>query len=242
MLKLARNALASLQILESSKGLIKWQQIVNLHTLQTNITLKYKKKLNAQCIAWEQNKMEVKYAAQTLSSSVANALEFLQMAFRPEFKDCEATIQFLRTIDRLFDFLNSRSPFGTGFKEPLKPSNLKYPTQIMHESIQYLLQVRDKSRQLLHNGTRRAFVYGFAITTKSIISIAESLFVENPSFTYLLIYKFSQDHIGLLFVKIRSRYGWNNKSNVIEFRNAIRQILIKNSLVAGKSLFVNGIV
>lgn len=29
----------------------------------------------------------------------------------------EETIKFIRTIDRLFDFLNTRSPFGKGLED-----------------------------------------------------------------------------------------------------------------------------
>ena len=47
--------------------------------------------------------MNVKIAAQTLSSSVADALEFLMNIGHPELKDASGTIQFLRIIDRIFD-------------------------------------------------------------------------------------------------------------------------------------------
>ena len=51
--------------------------------------------------------MKIKLAAQILSSSVADALEFLKTDMKLEsFKSCDATIEFIRNVDRFFDFLN----------------------------------------------------------------------------------------------------------------------------------------
>ena len=53
--------------------------------------------------------MNVRLAAQTLSSSVADAIEFLDVSMKlPEFQDSQPTVTFTRTIDRRFDILNSR--------------------------------------------------------------------------------------------------------------------------------------
>lgn len=70
--------------------------------------------------------MKVKYAVQILSSSVANALEFLESEDFEDFQGSSATVKFLRTIDRLFDILNSKNPFGKGFKAPIFPKNIEY--------------------------------------------------------------------------------------------------------------------
>lgn len=63
--------------------------------------------------------MNVKLAAQLLSNSVADALEFLLVSNHPDFVGCEETINFIRTIDQLFDLLNTRDPYGLGLKEPV---------------------------------------------------------------------------------------------------------------------------
>ncbi len=64
--------------------------------------------------------MNVKLAAKTLSSSVANAIEFLDISARhPNFSNCQVTVKCMQTIDQLFDILNSRNPIGKGFKAPL---------------------------------------------------------------------------------------------------------------------------
>ena len=66
--------------------------------------------------------MNVALAAQTLSSSVADAIDFLALSMKlKEFQDSQPTVKFIRTIDRLFNLLNSRNPLGKGFKQPLRP-------------------------------------------------------------------------------------------------------------------------
>ncbi len=49
--------------------------------------------------------MNVRLAAQTLSSSVANAIDFLDKSARLNFSESNGTVKFIRTIDRLFDML-----------------------------------------------------------------------------------------------------------------------------------------
>jgi len=72
-------------------------------------------------VKFETHKMNVKLAAQTLSSSVADAIEFLDLSMKLEdFQHSSGTVKFVRTIDRLFDILNSRNPLGKGFKQPLR--------------------------------------------------------------------------------------------------------------------------
>ena len=75
-------------------------------------------------IEFEQQKMKVKLAAQALSSSVATAIEYCDQVLKlPKFKGSEGTVKFIRTVDRLFDLLNSRNPCARGTKAPLRPDN-----------------------------------------------------------------------------------------------------------------------
>lgn len=92
MIKLGRNALADYGEFQCDDKTIKWEYIVRLHTLQKQLTFKFKNKLNSQCIYWKQNKMKVKYAANKLSASVANAIDFLRQEGLNDFKDSESTI------------------------------------------------------------------------------------------------------------------------------------------------------
>ncbi|CAK8674242.1 unnamed protein product [Clavelina lepadiformis] len=78
MLKLARNALADLGIIhDGEKQPIKWKHISNLHKIQQEEGLKFGNSLSVSHIEFQKHKMKVKFAAQTISSSVADAIEFL---------------------------------------------------------------------------------------------------------------------------------------------------------------------
>lgn len=120
MVKLARNTLADKTTIQSEHGTVDFKYLKRLNTLQTKDGLSLANKLSDKHIFYANRKMNVKVAAQTLSSSVANALEFLLNKKHPDFVDCIATIEYIRVIDRLFDYFNSRDPYGQRFKGPIK--------------------------------------------------------------------------------------------------------------------------
>ncbi|EFN70574.1 THAP domain-containing protein 9, partial [Camponotus floridanus] len=75
MLKLLRNTLGDYKCIVNSKGqMIKWDHIVALHELQQNEGLHLGNKLRQQHIQYHKKKMNVRFAAQVCSASVANAL------------------------------------------------------------------------------------------------------------------------------------------------------------------------
>ena len=117
--------------------------------------------------------MKVKLAAQTFSSSVADALEFLKTDINLEsFQGCAATIQFIRNIGRLFDFLNSRHPMMKGFQSPVRATNVNSLKQQIQNISEYLLSPKAGNDQLLVNHRRKTFILGFVSASKSIFSIA----------------------------------------------------------------------
>jgi hypothetical protein len=120
MLKLARNALASLgSFYDQDGGEIHWKFFHTLHNLQEAEGLNLGNKFSAQHLEYQKHKMNVRLATQTLSSSVANAIEFLDVSMkRKEFQNSQPTVQFIRNIDRAFDILNSRCPWAKGYKQP----------------------------------------------------------------------------------------------------------------------------
>ena len=128
MLKNARNCLGDLKFLKNGTGeIINWDYIKYLHQLQEKEGFNLGNKLNSTHMQWKNHKMKVKVAAQTFSSSVADALDFLENVARlPEFKGCGPTIEFIRNIDQLFDFLNSRHKHQKGFKQPVTKNNIAH--------------------------------------------------------------------------------------------------------------------
>lgn len=138
MLKLARNTLRNHKVLLSNKGVVAWEYIDRLYNLQNDLTLKFTNTLSKNHIQWQQNSMKEKFATQTLSSSVADALQYLNSIDYDNFKNVGPTILFIRTIDRIFDFLNVRNPFAKGYKTPIFPSNIDKLETIIIPLIRYL--------------------------------------------------------------------------------------------------------
>jgi len=67
--------------------------------------------------------MKVNIAAQTLSSSVADAIDFCRNLKINGFENSEATTECIRFVDKWFDILNSINPYGHGSKSPMKLLN-----------------------------------------------------------------------------------------------------------------------
>lgn len=231
MLKLARNSLGTYKTFQSPEGLIKWCFIEELGSLQSNTSLKIANKLGPAHVKWQQNSMKVKLAAQTLSSSVADAIEFLSSLGLKEFESAQATVQFIRIYDRIFDFLNSRNPFGKGYKKPVYLNNLEMLENVLNKDIRYLFSLKDVTGHSLYESRRKTFIIGTAVAIKSVLTICRKILSPNNTrFKYLLTYKFSQDHIEILFSKIRRRFGCNNNPNVQQFKSCMKQILHKNAV------------
>lgn len=164
--------------------------------------------------------MNVRIAAQTLSSSVADALEYLMNTDDAFFKDAGPTIKFIRVVDRLFDLLNSKNPFAKGFKQPLRSSNIDVWTSVIDTSIKYLLELKDENGTPLLKHRRKTFVLGFVMSALSARMLA-----SDDLYEFILTYKFSQDHLELLFSCI---------PDVRKFKSALKKILLRVSVVASK--------
>ena len=183
--------------------------------------------------------MNVSLAAQTLSASVANAIEFLDKSMQlPGFLSSDNTVKFIRTIDHIFEMLNSRSPIGKGFKTPLRLQSKDTWTEIFLTAVKYPMSLKTVTTppQPLYTTQRKTFILAFVTSIKSTIAMATQMFsAQSNPFKYLLAYKFPQDHIELLFSCMRSRGGWNNNPNCLQFKYALRKMLMKNAITASKN-------
>jgi len=101
--------------------------------------------------------------------------------------------------------------------------------EIIVPLIKYLFTLKFKD-SLLYTSIKKTFILGFAIAVNSVLSLSKQLFTQHTNFSYILTYKFSQDPLELLFGRIRQRFGSNNNPNVFQFKTAIKQILMKNSI------------
>jgi len=70
------------------------------------------------------------------------------------------TKKFIQTIDRLFDFFNSRNPFNKGFKKPLYKEDIDNMKKTILPLVDYLLNITDVKRILISHTPRKTFVIG----------------------------------------------------------------------------------
>ncbi|KAE8281230.1 THAP domain-containing protein 6 [Larimichthys crocea] len=120
---------------------------------------------------------KVSLAAQTLSNSVAVALRTLQDLDYAEFRDSEATSEFI--------------------KMPVSKWCLS--------------------------------VLGFVVNIDTLMSMVPVL-LEGQR--YILTYRFSQDHLELLFNSIRASGGWNNNPNASQFKYIFRKLMARCGVVS----------
>lgn len=141
MLKLSRNMFASHILIDGEGRKIEWRFVEMLYDLQTKLNWNFGNKINKTHIQWYKKKMSVAIAAQTLSSSVADSLEFLKSE-RDAFKDVDGTVKYIRVINNVFDVMNStekgKDPATKQFKRPISPETQLESFGMFLEAIDYL--------------------------------------------------------------------------------------------------------
>lgn len=221
-------------ILSYGESTISFEYIKKLHLIQQRDNLKFSNKLSSLHIFYKFKKMNVRLAVQVLSSSVADALQFLQF-YDKDFKNVTSTIEFIRTLDRLFDMMNARNIFGKGFKSPMTLVNQNVWASVLDNAKDYILQLKCERISILEH-RRKTFAVGFLINVMSYKKLALDLLnKENEPLKYFLPYKTSQDHAELTFSYIRSAGGWNNNPSALQFRWIIRKMFFRNSLSSSKN-------
>ena len=230
MLKLIRNTFADWGYIKDEEGNgIKYSLIKKLFELQESTGLRLGNKLSRAHIEFKKKIMNVKLAAQIFSDSIADALEFLSNNNIPGFEDSAATIKFIRTTNRIFDILNSRSRFSKGYKKPLSNENEAELSPILSADIAYIKSLSNpKDGKSMITSNRKTGFIGFIINIESIQQIYQR--ISNYDMNYLLTYKLSQDHLEMFFGKIRRQGGWNNNPTAMQFRSAFKKLLVHNEV------------
>lgn len=242
MLKLTRNVLASKKIFfVGKKGRkVEWRFIESLYEFSKNQSLRAHK-LTRKHIQWDRNPMNVRLAAQTFSDSVADNLQFLMEQNVPEFQGAEATIDFIRKMNKLFDIFNSRHSNHTNiFKTILSVNNKRIVFDFLAEMIKYIKSLhieveyfeeknsksaskKIKKVQILKTRSHCGF-RGFIIDSISLMEMFQEYIEQNHLLTSISTYNLLQDVIEMFFGRIRACNGFNNNPNVHQFRGAYRKV------------------
>ncbi|KAI5744908.1 hypothetical protein M8J76_006466 [Diaphorina citri] len=234
MLKLVRNTFGERNLI-SNDGVVQWSFITELFSLQDAEGLRLANKLTRGHINWYDQKMKVRLAAQTLSESVATAIDHCRESNLPGFQNSEATSSFLRKFNDLFDYLNSRSPKSYGTKKALSEYNFEAVKSFFVEMLGYITGLKNMDGSHIVNSNRKTGFVGFMVCIQSTLGIYEDLIQKQKKLVYLPMYKFSQDHLELLFSKIRSKGGWTNNPTATQFVSALKKIIVATELRDVKS-------
>ena len=192
MLKLVRNCLGAVgYLLDENGNKIEWRFIVELQKLQEKEGVHLANKLRASHIRYESQKMKVKLAAQTLSSSVADAIEYCDKTLKlKQFKNSEATVKFIRLINDVFDVLNSRNPLGRGLKAPLSIKNKSEWEPFLEAAFNSLSSIKTLEGKSIFKTKKKTGFLGLLIDIASIRRLFHELVESNNApLKYLLTYK-----------------------------------------------------
>lgn len=127
MLKLVRNALEAYNVfIDESNREVTWDHLKKLNSIQEKEKLHLANKLRRNHVFFKNQKMKVRLASQLFSNSVADALEFCSQLSVPGFENVDGTVYCLRTVNNLFDTLNSRNMAQLHFKKPFFSLTKKY--------------------------------------------------------------------------------------------------------------------
>ena len=182
---------------------ISWDIIKKLHKLQEHEGLNCGNKLTSRHIMFWQQKMKVSLSVQTLSSSVADSIKFCrEILSHPDFENSQGTEEFIRLMDILFDVLNTSSPLGKGYKGPINLQRKVDTLKFLHHAKNYILGLKNRNGEPLIKTQRNIAFIGLLIDIDALEYLI-CFKIKTYKWKYILTYKFSQDHIELLFNAIR---------------------------------------
>lgn len=233
-IKNIRNSLANTDIVNADGKVISWRYIERLQKVQAEEGLRLANKLKKRHVNFSSNRMKVALATQTLSRSVADAIDFLRCDLKhKDFVGSEATTEFIRIVDEVFDRLNSRNVRGRGTKAPLSQMNRPEWDSFFTKALAYIQGLKIDGVPVCE-GRKKAGFLSFCMAMHTFRGLFEDLVVTGKM-SFLLCYKWCQDHLELVFAMLRMSLGTNDNPSVVQYKAAYKRILTRNQLQACRS-------
>lgn len=245
MEKLLRNLLGNHQVLfDENDEEIKFKYFQNLQKLSKDGNMLTHKLTKKHTKEWKRNKMNVRLATETFSTSVADSFQIMREKNHRKFVNSYPTEKFTRMADTLFDIMNSRDTRHSNiYKRPLNPENKTVVIEFI-ERTKISLKALKMNRVRKVNGVEKTEkvsvletinktpIVGF-LANLSNIPLMYAQYVErdenesqSQNMKHFRTYALSQDRLELLFAKIRARNGHNNNPNCAQFKGAYRKLLV----------------
>lgn len=237
MLKLWRNSLGNLKIISDGKShQIEWAHFENLENCRVNDKF-VTHKLTKRHIQWDKDKMNVRLAAQTLSSSVSKSLTFLMNNQIPGFENCSGTAEFAKRANDLFDIFNSserthsetRVMNESSFKnEILTGINKDKIFDFLEDMSIYINSLNVHGRKIVSTRNKTGFL-GFLINIESLKGIYRE-YIERGQLKEISTMRFSQDFLESFFGRVRALNGSNTNPTQDQFISSFRKLLVNSEL------------
>lgn len=232
MEKLVRNTLGTVRTFYDGTKKIEWEFFEKLEQLGRHNSFGLATKMSKRHLEFKDRKMHVRTAVETLSATNADAMDFLNKNGNTEFRGVATTVKFTRIFDKLWDVMNShriRLDTQNIFKSALNPSNRDEIFKFLEETKKYILSLTivaktGKKIKIVHSDYRTGF-RGFVINIISLTSMYKELVEKHHWLLFFATYRISQDHIEILFGKIRTMNGSNDNPMAYQFISAYRKIL-----------------
>ncbi|CAK1590177.1 unnamed protein product [Parnassius mnemosyne] len=226
MIKLVRNSFESSGTFKDCNGnQVKWSHLVKLNNLQEKEHLHLANKLKRGHLFFKNQKMKVRLATQLMSNSIADALKFCCQLNHIEFSDVDGTVTFLKSLNNLFDVLNSWNMNQNYFKKPLYFRNKENIFNFLGEVEDYLKTLKlDDGQYVIKTNKKTGFI-GLLTCIHSLKEIYIRVIEDEKKLQYLPGYKFSQDHLELTFGHIRAHGGCNNNPTARQFMSIYKKLI-----------------
>ena len=98
--------------------------------------------------------------------------------------------------------------------------------QFLDDFSSKLMRLQTASGQRVIQSRRFTAILGLCLAAKTVMDVSETLLEQG--FQYVLSYNMSQDHLELLFGRIRRMGGYNNNPNVVQLQHAMRRLTLHN--------------
>lgn len=234
MLKLIRNTLGDYKVFIDGDGnKIKFSFFEKLLVLQEEKGLHLGNKIKMSHICFQKSKMKVRLATELFSNSVADAIEFCEKSLKlPNFCNSGPTVKFIKMINNIFDILNSTSLFSPGWKKSICMANFFQTREYFLEFKEYVSKLQFEDGTLILESRRHLGLRGFLVSLQSCLNIFEDLAINSHHLKFLSTYRLCQDHLEMFFGIIRSKGGFNDNPNVVQFKSAYKKILVRTELKA----------
>lgn len=246
MHKLVRNKFSEYRkFFNGENEKILWKYIEDLVRYSNEKEFSHTHKLGRKHIEWHNNKMKVNIACQTLSESVAQSIQFLMDSNYPEFKNANATIEFIKIFNNLFDTLNTKfcqnpKKYSNVYRKPISFQNKNEIFQFFDRATNYIknLKFADKTgviKYVLKSNINTGFM-GYIVTMQSLKLMYNQFVYEEKILQSIATYYVSQDFIEITFGKLRSPNfcGYNDNPTSVQVYGNYRKVLLHDIVCVSK--------